>query len=80
MRSLADFSDSDLVEELAKRLGLTTIRVTNDPNRGVRPPDGVSGVISDEMMQCLGFPARRFVADDYPADASAQGTIRTPAR
>jgi hypothetical protein len=77
---LADCSDADLIEELAKRLGLTTICVTSDSSRGVRPPDGVSAVISDEMTQGRPFPARGVVADDYPADASAQGTIGTPAQ
>jgi hypothetical protein len=77
---LADFSDADLIEELAKRLGLTTICVTNDSSRGVRPLEGVSAVTTYEMTQGRPFPARRVVADDYPADASAQGTIGTPAQ
>jgi DNA-binding transcriptional regulator YiaG len=80
MRTLADFSDADLIEELATRLGLTTIRVNSDPNRGVRPPDGVGDATTNEMTQRRPFPARRFVADDYPADASARGTIGTPAQ
>ena len=51
MRTLADFSDADLIEELATRLGLTTIRVNSDPSRGVRPPDGVGDVTTDETTQ-----------------------------
>ena len=69
---LADFSDADLIEELAKRLGLTTICVTGDSSRGVRPLEGVGHVTTYEMTQGRPFPARRVVADDYPADASAQ--------
>ena len=80
MRMLTDFSDADLIEELAQRIGLTTIRVTSDPNRGFRPPDGVSDVTTNEMTQRRPFPARGLVADDYPADVSAHGTIGTPAR
>jgi hypothetical protein len=78
--TLADFSDADLIEELAHRLGLTTIRVTNDSSRGVRPLEGVSALTANEMTQGRPLPARRFVADDYPMDASAQGTIGTPAQ
>ena len=80
MRMLVDFSDADLIEELAKRLGLTTICVTSDSSSGVRPQEGVSAVTIHEMAQGRPFPARRVVADDYPADASARGTIGTPAQ
>jgi transcriptional regulator with XRE-family HTH domain len=79
MHTLADFSDAELIEELAHRLGVPRIRVNSDPNRGVRPLDGVRDVTTNEMTERRPFPARRFVADDYPADASAQATIGTPA-
>jgi hypothetical protein len=78
MHTVADFSDAELIEELAHRLGVPRIRVNSDPNRGV-PPLERSDVTTNEMTDRRPFPARRFVSDDYPADASAQGTTGTPA-
>jgi len=72
IRSLAEVSDLELIAELARRLSVIRIR-----ERADRPAE-VSHLISNREPHNLRVPTPPSVEEDYPSDASAQGTIGTP--
>jgi len=71
-RSLAEVSDLDLIAELARRLSASRIRQHADQLAEV------SHLISKRDPHTLRVPTSQSVEEDYPSDASAQGTIGTP--
>jgi len=73
IRSLAEVSDLELIAELARRLSVTRIREHADQLAEV------SNLIGKREPHTLILPTPRSVEEeDYPSDASAQGTIGTP--
>jgi transcriptional regulator with XRE-family HTH domain len=72
IRSLAEVSDLELIAELARRLSATRIRQHADQLAEV------SHLISTREPHTLRVSTPPSVEEDYPSDASAQGTIGTP--
>ena len=72
IRSLAEVSDLELIAELARRLNATRIREHSDQLAEV------SHLIGKRDPHTLRVPTSQSVEEDYPSDASAQGTIGTP--
>jgi transcriptional regulator with XRE-family HTH domain len=72
IRSLAEASDLELIAELARRLSAPRIREHTDQLAEV------SNLIGKREPLTLMVPTSPSVEEDYPSDASAQGTIGTP--